>query len=167
MWDIDGAVAGTGGAGIKMYRNMKQLEATEKYQAATAKMRTALIASDITKGADERRAAAAEPLTATMPLSRSGSQAGSRPVSRGGGSNFGGSQHGGGGGGTQAIPPLGLSRGGSGQGSGAITPHRVHGTATPPVAYAFAVATPANPNTYARVSQRERQSEIDSVRSLQ
>ena len=106
MWDIDGAVAGTGGAGIKMYRNMKQLEATEKYQAATAKMRTALIASDITKGADERRAAAAEPLTATMPLSRSGSQAGSRPVSRGGGSNFGGSQHGGGGGGggTQATP---------------------------------------------------------------
>ena len=37
MWDIDGAVAGTGGAGIKMYRNMKQLEATEKYQQVSSK----------------------------------------------------------------------------------------------------------------------------------
>ena len=40
MWDIDGAVAGTGGAGIKMYRNMKQLEATEKYQQVSQPLKS-------------------------------------------------------------------------------------------------------------------------------
>ena len=36
VWDIDGAVAGTGGAGIKMYRAQKQLEATEKCKQVAA-----------------------------------------------------------------------------------------------------------------------------------
>ena len=48
-----------------------------------------------------------------------------------------------------------------GAGQRAVT-HALIATAPTPT-----VATPANPNTYARVSQRERQSDIDSVRSLQ
>lgn len=61
VWDIDGAVAGTGGQGIRMYRNMRQLEATQKAQEAQQKMRTAMGISGHTA------APAAAPIAATTP----------------------------------------------------------------------------------------------------